>query len=109
MLTKMPTQYNGVALSMTLPLHVVGDEDCVHIMDHAHKCIVEGMLNATDAHYIVDAVNEYQIVREAKRDALCDLKKWVWNYLRAEHTGSFGKACEDIRAEITRRIEVLKR
>ena len=109
MLTKMPETYNGHALDMKLPLKVEGDEDCCHVMDHTGKCIVEGILNATDAHYIVDAVNEYLMIREAKREALCDLKKFVRDYLNSEHVGSFGKACEDIMHEISQRVEKLRR
>lgn len=68
------THYLGQPLNFAIPLRVKMHGERFHIIDNHEVVIVEGIGGPQDAQYIVDAVNEYQPIRQAVIAALDDLK-----------------------------------
>jgi len=68
------THYLGQPLNFAIPLRVKMQGEQYQIIDNHEVLIMEGIGGPQDAQYIVDAVNEYQPIRQAVISVLDDLK-----------------------------------
>ena len=68
------THYLGQPLNFAIPLRTKQHGDRYQIIDNHEILLIDGIGGPQDAQYIVDAVNEYQTIREAIIQVLDELK-----------------------------------